>query len=90
MGIERRYKDEDEVFCYGVNWSEYLAGDTITSSEWIVPAGITQVGTGIVGNLCNITISGGVENITYRITNRITTSIGETVDQSIDIKIAEK
>jgi hypothetical protein len=43
MGIERRYKDPDEVVNFGIDWADYLGSDTITGSSWTVPAGIAQV-----------------------------------------------
>lgn len=90
MSIERKYKDPDEVISFGVDWSEYLGAETVTSSNWTVPSGVTKVGQTLVGRQANVTISGGTLGAIYRITNRITTSAGETVDQSIDIEIIVK
>lgn len=90
MSIERKYKDPDEVISFGVDWSEYLGAETVTSSNWTVPSGVTKVGQTLVGKQANVTISGGTLGTVNRITNRITTSAGETVDQSIDIEIIVK
>ena len=90
MSIERKYKDPDEVISFGVDWSEYLGAETVTSSDWTVASGITKVGQTLVGKQANVTISGGTLGTVNRITNRITTSAGETVDQSIDIEIIVK
>ena len=87
MSIERKYKDPDEVISFGVDWSEYLGAETVTSSNWTVASGVTKVGQTLVGKQANVTISGGTLGTVNRITNRITTSAGETVDQSIDIEI---
>lgn len=90
MGIERRYKDPDEVVNFGIDWVDYLGSDTITGSSWTVPAGITQVSAVFTTTQATIKLSGGTLGSIYRVTNRITTSTGETVDQSIDIEIIEK
>ena len=45
MGIERRYKSPGERIVFSVIWSDYLNTDTILSSAWDVPAGITQIST---------------------------------------------
>lgn len=90
MSIERKYKDPDEVISFGVDWSEYLGAETVTSSNWTVPSGVTKVGQTLVGKQANVTISGGTLGTVNRITNRVTTSAGETVDQSIDIEIIVK
>jgi hypothetical protein len=90
MSIERKYKDPDEVISFGVDWSEYLGAETVTSSNWTVASGVTKVGQTLVGKQANVTISGGTLGTVNRITNHITTSAGETVDQSIDIEIIVK
>ncbi len=90
MGIERRYKDPDEIVNFGIDWVDYLGSDTITGSSWTVPAGITQASASFTDTEATIKLSGGLLGAVYRITNRITTSAGETVDQSIDIEVIEK
>lgn len=90
MGIERRYKDPDEIVNFGIDWEDYLGTDTISGSSWTVPSGITQVGSSFTTTQATIKLSGGTVGSIYRISNRITTSAGETVDQSIDIEVIEK
>lgn len=88
--IERRYKDPDEILIFGINWADYLDTDTILTSSWTVPAGVTQVNNAFTDTLATIKLSSGTLGQVYRITNRITTSAGETVEKSLDIEIAEK
>ncbi len=90
MGIERKYKDPDEATLYGVDWLDRLGEATITSSSWVVPAGITQVSASYTDTQTTIKLSGGTLGSTNRVTNRVTTSDGETLDQSIDVEIIEK
>jgi hypothetical protein len=90
MGIERKYKDPNEKITFGVDWSEYLGVATISSSSWIVPAGITQLSSANTTTKATVMLSGGTLGDIYRITNRINTSAGEMLDQSIDIEVIEK
>ena len=90
MGIERRYKDPDEIVNFGIDWVDYLGSETITGSSWTVPSGITEVSSAFTDTQATIKLSGGTLGATYRVTNRITTSAGETVDQSIDVEVIEK
>ncbi len=90
MGIERKYKDPDEITLYGVDWLDRLGSATITASSWIVPADITQSNASYTDTQTTIKLAGGVLGSIYRVTNRITTSDGETLDQSIDVEIIEK
>lgn len=90
MGIERRYKDPDEIVNFGIDWVDYLGSETITGSSWTMPADISQVSAAFTDTQATIKLSGGTLGTTYRVTNRITTSAGETVDQSIDVEVIEK
>ena len=90
MGIERKYKDPNETISFGMDWSEYLGAATISSSSWIVPAGITQLSSSNTTTKATVMLSGGTLGDIYRITNRINTSAGEMLDQSIDIEVIEK
>jgi hypothetical protein len=90
MGIERRYKSPSERITFSVIWSDYLNTDTIVSSSWIIPAGITQVSANYNSSQANVMLQGGILGKIYRVTNRITSSASEIVDQSIDIEIIDK
>ena len=90
MGIERRYKSPSERVTFSVNWAAYLNTDTITSSVWVVPTGVTQVSVTNTTSQANIMLQGGTLGKIYRLLNRITTSANEIVDQSIDVEIIEK
>ena len=42
MSLTWPKKDPDEVLDYSIDWSARLNGDTISSSIWEVPTGITK------------------------------------------------
>jgi hypothetical protein len=90
MSIELRYKSPTEKVVFAVDWADYLVADTITSSTWILPSGITQVTSNFTATRANIMLQGGTLGATYRVTNRINTSAGEIVEQSVDIQLITK
>lgn len=83
-------KDPDEVLDYRVDWSDRLDSDTIVTSTWIVPAGITNEDEEQTTTTTTIWLSGGTLNAKYSLVNRITTAGGRTMDQTITLKIKTK
>jgi hypothetical protein len=84
-------KDPDEVLDYALDWADRLAaGDTIDTSLWILPAGITKDNEGIDGANTVIWLSGGTLGGSYDLVNRITTTGGRTHDQTVRVKVKTK
>lgn len=89
-------KDPDSIIDYGTDWgnAEYgswLAdGETIVTSSWVVPTGLTSVSESNTTTETAIFLSGGTVGETYTLTNRVTTSAGRTEDRSMLIKCSEK
>lgn len=90
MSLSWPFKDPDEVLDYKIEWSSRLSGDTISTSIWVVPSGITQVTNTNDSNSTTIWLSGGTNGATYDILNRIETSGGRTMDQTVKLKIKSK
>lgn len=90
MVLSWPYKDPDEVLDYQLDWMARLAGDTIASSTWIVPNGITKNSDSKTETTTTIWLSGGTIGASLSITNRIETAGGRTMDQSVSLKIKEK
>ncbi len=84
------FKDPDEVLDYVLDWSPRILTDTIDTSIWIVPSGITKDSDTNTVTSTTIWLSGGTIGTAYVLTNRITTADGRTMDQSCKIKIKEK
>lgn len=80
-------KDPDEYLDYKIKWSARLAGDTIASSEWIVPDGIVGDQESADTTITTIWLNGGTLGRTYSIVNRIETDGGRIMDQTARIKI---
>lgn len=90
MSLTWPFKDPDEVLDYQLDWSARLAGDTIATSTWIVPANITKDSDSNTTTTTTIWLSGGTLGDLVEITNRITTAAGRTMDQSVRLKIKAK
>lgn len=83
-------KDPDAVLDYQLDWSDWLDSDTISTSEWIVPAGITNDSDTETTTTTTIWLSGGTAGTIYSLVNRIVTAGGRTQDQTIKIKCRER
>jgi len=84
-------KDPDSTVKYGFDWTDYLAGETILSSQWIVD-GLTVESSSYDTSTTSVLLSGGVAGSRYTVTNRITFSgIGgnETDDRSMIIPVRQ-
>lgn len=90
-------KDPHAVEWFGIDWAERLQGDavfaadTIVSSDWVVPVGLTEEDAMSMTKAAGVKLSGGIVGTTYRVTNRIMTAVnGETLDGTIEIVVAEE
>lgn len=83
------FKDPDEVLDYEIDWSARLNGDTIVSSDFILPSGASLVEDSASHTTTTTTIwlSGGADGQAYEVTNRIVTNAGRTMDQTIRLKL---
>jgi hypothetical protein len=74
-------EDPANILDYSWDWSIWLApGDSIATSEFLVPAGLTQAtpDPSISGTTTTVWLTGGVPGQLYTVTNRITTIEGRT------------
>jgi len=87
-------KDPSAELDYGFDWltDGWLAtGETVITSTWTVPAGLTQITTGITGGTITVVwIGGGTVGTDYTLVNRIVTSAGRTDERSIIIRVRNR
>jgi hypothetical protein len=85
-------KDPDAVLDYSVDWSAWLAGDQIASSEWLLEQGalIEIVTATSTATKATVWLRGGQKGTTYLVTNRIVTSGGRTDDRTISVKVEDR
>jgi len=85
------YKDPEAVLDYGVDWSSWLTdSETISSSSWTVPSGITEDSNTSSDTKATIWLSGGTDGESYKLINHIITSAGREEDQTMWIVVKEK
>jgi hypothetical protein len=83
-------KDPDEVLDYGLDWSARILTDTISTSTWTVPTGLTGTTESNTTTVTVVWLSDGAVGSTYEVLNRIVTAAGRTMDQTVRIRIKEK
>lgn len=96
--------DPQAVRTYGVYWGNNLAhGDTIASSNWTVPTGLTKVSEGVneaevieanftypIGTVAQVRLSGGTAGVDYTLLCHIITTAGDEDDQTVIIRAVDK
>jgi hypothetical protein len=83
-------KDPHAVLDYAIDWTRWLAGDTIATSEWLLPVGLTKMADTKTASSSTVWLSGGTAGQSYIVTNRITTAGGRTEDRSFTIRVEER
>lgn len=83
-------KDPQSVLDYQIDWSAWLDGDTISTSTWTVPSGITKDSDSASTTGVTIWLSGGTDGTDYELTNHIITAAGREDDRTITIQVRSK
>jgi hypothetical protein len=89
MSIASFEKDPAAVLDYSGDWSAWLGDDTIATSTWTVPTGITKNSDTHDATSVLIWLSGGTAGQKYTLVNHITTVGGRTDERTIVIKVKE-
>lgn len=90
MGVQKfpNAKDPGEDLDYRLNWASVLpSGDTIVSSTWTVPTGLTGHSQAFSTTTTTIWLSGGTVNVNYTLTNVVTTAAGRTFERDVILKV---
>ncbi len=82
--------DPDAVLDYEIDWSAWLGTDTISSSTWTVPSGLTEDSSTNTTTTATIWLSGGTEGTRYEVVNHIVTAGGREEDRTIQIVVRER
>lgn len=83
-------KDPNSTLDYQLDWSEWLGGDTIQTSVWTVPAGLTYESDSNTSTSTTVWVSGGTDGSVHIATNRVTTAGGRIADRSITFQLKER
>jgi len=77
-------RDPNAVLDYSIDWTEWLSGDAISTSSWIIPTGLSTTASSFGTATTIVWISGGTAGEIYDVTNRIVTTGGRTEDRTIE------
>jgi hypothetical protein len=85
-------KDPAAELDYTVDWTKWLAGDTISTSSWTIPSGLTKgtKGESNTTKTATIWLKGGTLGTEYTVTNKIVTVAGRTDERSFTITIEDR
>ena len=85
-------KDPRATLDYSVDWTEWLAGDTITSSQWSVSGGseLSITNSSHTASIATVWLTGGTAGKSYRVSNVITTAVGRTDARTLVINVEER
>lgn len=91
MPILAPSKDPSSILDYGVDWTDWLDGDTISTSSWSVsPSGLTAISNTRNGGVTTVWLSGGTVGQTYQVTNTIVTAAGRTDQRTLLVAIQDR
>jgi len=91
MPILAPSKDPSSILDYGFDWTDWLAGDTITTSAWSVsPAGLTAVTNSKNGGVTTVWLSGGTVGQTYQVVNSVITALGRIDQRTLLVAIQDR
>lgn len=83
-------KDPNAILDYRFDWSDWLNSDTIATSTWIAPDGITVQSESETTTAATVWLSGGTLSRSYELVNRIVTAGGRTEDRTLIVHIQDK
>jgi hypothetical protein len=80
-----KYKHPDEVLDFVMDWADWLdeVGDTISSSSWSAPPGLTLDSYSHTDTTATAWLSGGTDGNSYSVRNTIETAGGRTAARSL-------
>lgn len=85
-------KDPDAKLDYKIDWTDWLEpySDTISTSTWTVPSGLTKISDTNTSYTTTIWLSSGLEDGVYEVVNHIVTAAGREDDRTLLIRVDPK
>ena len=86
-------KDPDSTLDYQMDWTTFLATDTIALSEWSVAgydSNLIVDSSSKTTSTSTVWLSGGTVNVKYNVTNKVTTASGRIIERSFTMLIVQK
>ena len=87
-------KDPQARIDHAIDWSSYLAAQTLVASSWAVdPAeagGLAVEESAFEAQRSSARLAGGLVGRIYRLTNHVTLSDGQMDERSVTIRVEER
>ena len=84
------FKSPSSVLDFVHDLTNELGVDAISTSTWVIDAGITKDSDSSTTTAATVWISGGTLGITYRLSNTIVTSSGRTHVKDFYLRIQDQ
>lgn len=81
------YKVPSDNLNYSVDWGRWLGTDTISTSTWVIPSGLTVTFQTYNATVSTVWLTGGTIHDYYDCVNTITTAGGQTKTATVRIYI---
>lgn len=89
-GLQHIQQAAGDVLDYSMDWSDWLtASETISTSAWSVPAGVTSSGASVSATMTLVFLATPTVG-SYSITNTISTSGGRTIARTFVVDVKAK
>ena len=90
-------KDPDEILDYTIDWKDSNdpvlgTAETIITSTWTVPSGLTEDSSSNTTTTTTVVLSGGAAKTKYQIANKIVTDSvpARTYERTVNLKVKER
>lgn len=84
-------KDPSALLDYSIDWSAWLQpGETITTSTWVVTAGIVVTDSDNSPTVATVWLSGGTTLREYTVANKVTTTGGRQDERSFRVRVVNR
>lgn len=87
-------KDPGAVVDHAIDWSAYLAGQSVVASLWAVTpdevGGVVVADEAFEAARTSVRLGGGIVGRVYRVTNRVTLSDGQIDERSVTFRVEER
>ncbi|EAT08222.1 hypothetical protein NYF14_02715 [Sphingobium sp. 10 DY56-G10] len=87
-------KDPQARVDHAIDWSAYLAGQSLIASDWTVEpeeaGGMVVEESAFEAQRSSARVAGGRAGQVYRLTNRVTLSDGQADERSVTMRVEER
>ena len=82
-------KDPSAILDYYMDWTAWLAGDTIVDSVWVASGDVILSDSAVVGTFTSVWVEGGIAGDLIDLTNHIVTTEGREDERTLRLKVQD-